>query len=102
MPERRNIVPPGLAIVARHHGESLDVALVGELEMAATFKLESELERVLARHEVRRVVFDLVDLTFVDSAGLGALLAIRDRTHDLGIEMLLVNPSEPVGRILEL
>ena len=47
MPERRNIVPPGLAIVARHDGESLDVALVGELDMAATFKLESELERLL-------------------------------------------------------
>jgi anti-anti-sigma factor len=73
---------------------------VGELDTAATFKLESELERLLARHEVRRLVF--VDLTFVDSADLGALLAIRERTPDLGIEMLRVNPSEPVRRILEL
>jgi anti-anti-sigma factor len=100
--ERRNIVPPGFAAVARHEGESLEVALVGDLDMAATFKLESELERLLARHEVRRLVFDLADLTLVDSAGLGALLAMRDRTEDLGIEMVLANLSDPVRRILDL
>jgi anti-anti-sigma factor len=88
--------------VARHEGESLDVALVGELDMAATFKLESELERLLARHDVRRLVLDLADLTLVDSAGLGALLAIRGRTEDLGIEMVLANLSDPVRRILDL
>jgi anti-anti-sigma factor len=102
VPARRNIVLPGFEAVARHEGESLEIALGGELDMAATFRLESELERQLATHDVRRLVFDLADLTFVDSAGLGALLAIRDRTEDLGIEMLLKNFSDPVRRILDL
>ena len=70
--------------------------------MAATFKLESELERLLATDNVRRLVFDLARLTFVDSAGLGALLAISDRAKDLGIEMALTNLSAPVRRILDL
>ena len=70
--------------------------------MAATFKLESELERLLATDNVRRLVFDLARLTFVDSAGLGALLAINDRAKDLGIEMALTNLSAPVRRILDL
>jgi anti-anti-sigma factor len=96
------IGPPGFKTVARHDGESLDVALIGELDMAATFKLEAEIERHLAGREVRRLVLDLAELTFVDSAGLGALLAIRDLTQDLGTEMALVNPSDPVRRILDL
>jgi anti-sigma B factor antagonist len=100
--ERRNIVPPGFETVARHDGESLEVALVGELDMAATFKLEAEVERLLARDGLRRLVLDLADLSFVDSAGLGALLAIRDRAQGLGIEMILMNPSDPVRRILDL
>ena len=70
--------------------------------MAATFKFESELERLLATDNVRRLVFDLARLTFVDSAGLGALLAISDRANDLGIEMALTNLSAPVRRILDL
>jgi anti-anti-sigma factor len=102
MPERRNIVPRGLAIFAQFDAGSLEVTLEGELDMAATFKLESELERLLARHEVRRLVFNLAKLAFVDSAGLGALLAIHDRAQDLGIELELTNPSDPVRRILDL
>jgi anti-anti-sigma factor len=101
-PERPDIVPPKFELVAREEGGSLAVALLGELDMAATFKLEAELERLFARHEFRRLVFDLADLKFVDSAGLGALLAIRDRTQDLGIEFILANPSDPVQRILAL
>jgi len=100
--ERRNIVPPGLETVARHDGESLHLALAGELDMAASFKLEAQVEHLLAGHGVRRLVLDLADLNFVDSAGLGALLAIRDRARGLGIEMVLRNPSDPVRRILDL
>jgi anti-sigma B factor antagonist len=99
---RENIVPSGFEAVARHQGESLDVTLLGELDMAATFKLESDLERLLARDNVRRLVLDLAGLTFVDSAGLGTLLAIRDRTQDLDIEMVVTNVSAPVRRILDL
>jgi anti-anti-sigma factor len=102
MPEHRNIARPDFKTAVRHDGESVGVALIGELDMAACFKLEAEIDRLLAGHEVRRLVLDLAELTFVDSAGLGALLAIRDRTQELGIEMLLVNPSDPVRRTLDL
>jgi anti-anti-sigma factor len=101
LPPRRNSDLLGFEAAARHQGELLDVALIGELDMAATFKLESELERLLAGEKVRRLVFDLAGLTFVDSAGLGALLAIRDRAGDLGVEMVLKNLSAPVRRILD-
>jgi anti-anti-sigma factor len=102
VPAHRNIVLPSFQAVARHQGESLDVALVGDLDMTAALKLESGFEDLLAADDIRRLVFDLADLAFIDSAGLGALLAIRDRTHDLGIEMVLTNPSDPARRILEL
>jgi anti-anti-sigma factor len=102
LPPPLNIHLPGFEAAARLQGETLDVALIGELDMTATFKLESELERLLAGENVRLLVFDLAGLTFVDSAGLGALLAIHDRAGDLGVEMVLENPSAPVRRILDL
>jgi anti-sigma B factor antagonist len=102
LPERRNTVPRAFEVVASVHDKSLDVALAGELDMAATFKLEPEIERLLGAHEVRRLVIDLAGLTFVDSAGLGALLSIHDRARDGGIDITLSNPSQPVRRILDL
>ena len=102
MPADRNIVLPRCEAVARHEGGSLVVALVGELDMTAALKLESAFEDLLPEDEIRRLDLDLADLVFIDSAGLGALLAIRDQADGLGIEMVLTNPSAPVRRILEL
>jgi anti-anti-sigma factor len=88
--------------VARREATSLAVALSGDLDMAATFKVEPELERLLGEQDVRRLDVDLGDVGFVDSAGLGLLLSIRERTRNLGIDMRLVRVSEPVRRILEI
>jgi anti-anti-sigma factor len=82
-------------------GDCLHVLLAGDLDMPATFKIEPELDRLLAGNDVRRLLVDLADVRFVDSAGLGALLSIRERTNGLGIEMSLVNVSDPVRRLLD-
>jgi anti-sigma B factor antagonist len=80
---------------------SLDVALSGELDMAAAFRFESELDRLLATPDIRGVALDLGDVGFLDSAGLGALLSIRDQAARLGLEFKLARTSDPVRRILD-
>jgi anti-sigma B factor antagonist len=89
-------------LVSRQEGDRLAVRLAGDLDMAATFRLEPEVDRLLAGDEVRRLTIDLAQIRFMDSAGLGALLSIRERAEGLGIEMTLANPSRPVRRILEV
>ena len=78
LPALENIVLPGFEAVARQEGESLEVALRGELDMAAAFRLEPELERWLTTQDARRLARDFADLTFVDSQ-VGGPLAIRGR-----------------------
>lgn len=80
----------------------VDVRLAGDLDMAATFRLEPEIDRAVDRDGVRQLVLDLGDVGFIDSAGLGALLSIRERTRSLGIDMRLANVSPPARRLLEL
>jgi anti-sigma B factor antagonist len=79
-----------------------EVVLAGDLDMAATFKLEPALDRVLDDGEVEQVVLDVGDVPFVDSAGLGSLLSIRQRARERGIEMSIVNPSDALRRILDV
>ncbi|HET6550475.1 MAG TPA: STAS domain-containing protein [Solirubrobacter sp.] len=82
-------------------GARVDVTVGGELDMAAAFKLETELDGLLAAPDTQAVVLDLADVTFIDSAGLGSLLAIRERAKQLGIELAIARVSDRVQRILE-
>ena len=70
--------------------------------MAATFRLEPEIDRLLDAPDLRRLECDLSGVSFVDSAGLGLLLALRDRAQTHGIEMTVVSVARPVRRILDL
>jgi anti-anti-sigma factor len=81
---------------------TIEVVLAGELDMAAAFKLEPELERLLAAPGIRAVVLDLADVGLIDSAGLGSLLAIKERAAQLEIGVQITSASETVRRILDL
>ena len=70
--------------------------------MAVTLKLEPELDRLLVEPGLRRLECDLADVSFVDSAGLGLLLALHNRAQDRGIAMTVVSASAPVRRVLDM
>jgi anti-sigma B factor antagonist len=50
----------------------------------------------------RRIVVDLAGLAFIDSSGLGALVAAWRRCRDEGGAFNAVNPTKPVQRLMEL
>ena len=82
-------------------GTTAEVALNGDLDMAAAFKLESAIERMVSQHDVDALVFDLGGVGFIDSAGLGSLLSTHERLNDLGIKFEITKPSEAVQRVLD-
>lgn len=82
--------------------EAVEVVLSGDLDMNATFRIEPEVYRLLTQHGIRRVVLDLAEVGFIDSAGIGALVSIRERAEQFGVELTLTNASETVQRVLDL
>jgi anti-sigma B factor antagonist len=80
---------------------SLVVELAGDLDMAAAFRVESELDRLVETPGIDDVVLDLAEVKFLDSAGLGALLSIREQAKRLGRDVRVGRASEPVRRILD-
>jgi anti-anti-sigma factor len=93
---------PSFSLHTERHDASLEVVAAGELDMAAAFKLESGVDPLLEDEAVDSVQLDLSDVGFVDSAGLGALLALRERAQDRGIALEIARASDPVRRLLEL
>jgi anti-sigma B factor antagonist len=92
----------GFTFDADRAGETTVVVLAGELDMAATFRIEPELERLTRDTGVGTLVIDMDGVAFMDSSALGLLLATQQRLQADGIRLIVANPSESVRRILEL
>jgi anti-sigma B factor antagonist len=48
------------------------------------------------------IVLDLSEVTFIDSSGVGILVALSGDAEDAGVDFLLRDPSRRVWRILEV
>jgi anti-anti-sigma factor len=83
-------------------GTTAEVALAGDLDMAGAFKLEPAIERMVSETTVDLLVVDLAGVEFIDSAGVGSLVATQDRLSDLGIDARFRRPSEAVRRVLHV
>lgn len=78
------------------------VRLQGELDLATAPDLWRAGDSLHARLESGSVVFvDLAQLQFVDAAGLGTLVRLRNRVRAAGAEMKVLDPSPLVRRIFE-
>ena len=76
------------------------VRLTGELENDYAHTLDMQLQRVEA--SATTLVIDLRGLSFLDSAGLGRLLAARRRAARAGRRLVLVRGQRTVDRVLML
>ena len=83
------------------HGTITVLTISGDLtaDQVEAFR-RSCLDRFAAG--VRDIVLDLEYLTFVDSAGLEALLWMIDEASERGGQLRLVKPDPTVGKILEI
>jgi anti-anti-sigma factor len=83
--------------IAQHDGISI-VRMSGELDLATSDRLSA----LLGELTDQTVVVDLAALTFIDSSGIAALVAAKDRLRSAGRELLLTRPQPNVDRVLEM
>jgi anti-anti-sigma factor len=77
------------------------LALAGDLDMSATFALEPVLDRVLAGNP-RELVLDLEDVSFVDSSGLGLLIATHERASRADVDMAITGAGPEIQRVFRV
>jgi anti-sigma B factor antagonist len=80
--------------------ESLLIAR-GEIDMAVSAAFKEAMQLLVEDGKTPALV-DLSAVTFMDSAGVEALVSARRRAESDGISMVLVEPSQPVRRILQI
>jgi stage II sporulation protein AA (anti-sigma F factor antagonist) len=80
----------------------LTVFLSGEIDHHSASDVREEIDRNIFFYRPKKVVFDLSEIGFMDSSGLGLILGRYTKVKDLGGEMAIENPSEEILKILRL
>jgi anti-sigma B factor antagonist len=78
------------------------LVISGEVDMAGVAEIRDAGAKLLVEASDSGVAVDLMDVSFIDSTGLGALIGLRNATMDSGLSFVLLDPSARVTRILEL
>jgi anti-anti-sigma factor len=78
------------------------LVLAGELDMATADKVRQAALCLLHHDGCDRLVLDLMDVSFIDCAGLGALIDLRNAASDADRPLTILDPSTAVSRLLHL
>jgi anti-sigma B factor antagonist len=73
------------------------IAVSGELDLSNADRLEAAVDSAAAGHP-ERLVFEMKDLRFMDSAGIAVLLGAASKVSAVSLR----DPSEAVRRVVEL
>lgn len=90
-----------LKITTDRRNQVLIVALEGNLTQLEVYKLSNEVDRQTS-DGARYIVFDMLEVPFIDSAGIGMLTALRNRVEKLqGTVMIVRNSKQTLSIVLD-
>ncbi|WP_433796433.1 STAS domain-containing protein [Actinoplanes sp. CA-252034] len=84
------------------HDTVRTVSLTGELDLTAADELFRLLCAELDTPGAACVVADLAEVTFLDSAALGAFIGVHNHAGTIGRQFHVINAARPVRRILDI
>jgi anti-sigma B factor antagonist len=87
---------PPLTIEVSAHGRAMVVNLSGELDLSNVATLQECLDEAL-RSDPEELVFDLADLSFLDSSGIGLIIKAASRVASVHVR----RPSEVVRQVIQ-
>ena len=90
-----------LHLSTRRYDGTVTVTVAGELDVAAAPGLKSYLHKILAA-DPGRIIINLSRVSFIDAAGLGALVALRNRAEQQHTALLLADVPAAMSRVMKL
>ncbi|TYO95592.1 STAS domain-containing protein [Desulfallas thermosapovorans] len=80
----------------------LIVSVIGEIDISLTDSLRDDVDQALEDYGVNQLIFDLTEVDFVDSAGLGVILGRYKRIAARGGKVYLAGAKPQVKKVLDL
>ena len=80
----------------------LNINLDEELDMNSCKTLRLVIDGYIMKYRPKKFVFDLSDVKFMDSSGLGLIIGRYNLLNMMNSKMVILNPSHSIKRVLEL
>lgn len=78
------------------------IRLTGELDHHSAEPLREEASALIEKNNIRNIILNLQQLTFMDSSGLGVILGRYNQIKKRNGEMVVCSISSPVQRLFEM
>lgn len=85
-----------------NRGSTLIAIFTGELDHHFAEYARNKMEGELLKATTRNVVFDLTDLSFMDSSGIGVIAGRYANIRKLGGRAVIICKNQKICRILEI
>ncbi len=85
----------------RVEGKYLIISLRGELDVESSQEMKSEVRKLISS-EAPNVVIDLTNVNYVDSSGLGTLIALQKDARFNGGSLSIVGASQQIRRVMKM
>lgn len=87
----------------QHQNESqYAAALIGEFDAMGCHEIRQELEVLVEEHGDKAIEFDIGQVTFMDSSGIGAIVFMLKRMRAKGGSLTLVNAQGQPKQLISL
>jgi anti-anti-sigma factor len=96
-----SVPSPALSIRAEHQTGAFVISIEGELDLGGCPDLDLALQAA-EQTDAGRVILDIEDLTFIDSAGLSALFEVSRRSATNGNRLQLTRGKGQVADLFRL
>ena len=87
--------------IAAPSGDAVTISLQGELDTTTAPRLINAAHEALDGHQ-DRIELDCDGVWFLDSAGVRALIVVRNEALEMGMDCAVVRASDTVTRILDM
>lgn len=82
--------------------DTLKVEICGDLDNHNVTMIRSEIDREIDKHPVKNIIFDLTELEFMDSSGVGLIVGRYKRIKAFGGSVIIVCSKPAVKRVIDV
>jgi anti-sigma B factor antagonist len=91
----------GLELTIARHGTTATLELAGDLDVAQDERVRAALKEIFDDHP-ECLVLDLSELSFIDSTGIGVVIAMKKAAERDGVRLVICRGPLAVQRVFEL
>lgn len=79
---------------------TLTARLFGELDHHTAKEVKNSIEEVIKNKDIKNLIFDFSDLTFMDSSGIGVIVGRYKLINSLGGQVAIIGAKNNIQKLL--